>query len=180
MADTRIDERGAERCTRIKMGAVENVKGDPSKGFHQAQVYCNKPMLMSVAEKRKICPDCEKPPVEGKPTPRVTNASGVALTVKEMEECGLKPDGTRIDGKEIKTVAVVAAPQAVEAQVEVKKDPNTVTIDVTLDEIQSAEDIAAMLIQRVSASMDKLPVTNFGESKRLIRLQEKLEGLLKG
>lgn len=178
MAETRVDERGAERCTRIKEGAVENVQGDPSKGFHRAKVYCNKPMLMSVAEKRKICPDCEKPPVEGKPTPRVTNAAAVGLTVKEMEECGLNPDGTRIDGKEIqkKVAPVIEAPQAVEAKVEVKKDE--VVLSVPLSELAAQDDVAAYLIKKVIDGFGSLPTPTYAESKRVMKLEEKLTALL--
>lgn len=180
MSETRVDERGAERCMRVKTGAVENIKGDPSKGYHQAKVYCNKPMLMSVALKRKICPDCEKPPGEGFPEPRITNAGGVVLTVKEMEECGLKPDGTRIDGKEIKkaTAPIEAQPQAVEAKVEVKKDE--VTLIVPLSELAAAEDVPSYLIRKVIEGFGSLPTPTYAESKRVMKLEEKLEALLQG
>jgi hypothetical protein len=175
---TATDERGVERCMTIKEAAIENVKGDPSKGYHYAKAYCNQPMALSVSEKRKICPSCYKEPVVGFPTPRTTNANGVVLSPKEMEECGLNPDGTRIDGKPIAVSVphkLIEAPQAVEAKV-VKKDE--VSITVTLNELAEGEDIAALLIRRVIDGMDNLPVTNFGESKRLIKLQEKLQSLL--
>ena len=176
---TVTDERGVERCRVIKETAIPNVANDPSKGYHQAKAYCNQPMMLNIAERRKVCPSCYKEPVVGNPQPRVTNAAGVVLTVKELEECGLNPDGTRIDGKEIavtKTTEAPVGPQTLEAKVEIKKDE--VTITVTLADIESGADIAALLIKRVSEGMDKLPVSNFGESKRLIRLQEKLEALL--
>lgn len=176
-AHTITDERGTERCQNVIEAAIENVKGHPEKGYHRAKAYCNQPMALSVAQKRKICPSCFKEPVVGCPEPRVTNASGVVLTPKEMEECGLNPDGTRIDGKALPVAKqTIEAPQAVEAKVEVKKDE--VNITVTLADIESNADIAALLIRRVSEGMDKLPVQNFGESKRLIKLQEKLESLL--
>lgn len=176
---TVTDERGTERCQNIIEAAIEKVKGHPEKGFYTAKAYCNQPMALSVAQKRKICPRCYKEPVVGCPEPKVTNANGVVLTPKEMEECGLNPDGTRIDGKTITKVAqqeTIEAPTAVEAKVELKKDE--VNITVSLADIEGNADIAALLIRRVSEGMDKLPVQNFGESKRLIKLQEKLESLL--
>lgn len=176
---TVTDERGVERCMTIKEGAVENVKGDPSKGYHKAKVYCNQPMALSVSEKRKICPSCYKEPVVGFPTPRTTNATGVVLTPKEMEECGLNPDGTRLDGKEIavKTVSeTIEAPKAVEAKVEVKKD--SVVIEVPLADLEANPDVAAYLIRKVVAGFGALPITNYAESKRMMKLEEKLESML--
>lgn len=179
MSEIKRDQQGVDRCQRVVEAVMQNDPKNPQNGFTKVKAYCNKPITFSVSEGRKVCPDCDKQPPIGWVNPRTTNASATGLTVKEMEECGLNPDGTRIDGKLITRVApkqTIEAPQAVEAKVEVKKD--TITIDVTLDEIQAGEDIAALLIRRVSESMDKLPVTNFGESKRLIKLQEKLETLL--
>ncbi len=121
---TATDQQGVERCQNVIQAAIENVKGHPEKGYRQAKAYCNQPMTLSVSEKRKICPRCYKEPVVGFPEPRVTNASGVGLSAKEMEECGLNPDGTRIDGKEIVRVSAETPEisKAVEAKVESKKD----------------------------------------------------------
>ena len=175
------DDRGVERCQNIKEAAVHNVPGDDSKGFHQAKAYCNRPMTFSVSQKRKVCPDCYKEPVVGYPEPKITNANGVVLSVKEMAECGLNPDGTRLDGKEIpvrKADQPVEAPIAVEAKVEIKKD--SVVVSVPLNELEANGDVAAYLIQKVIDGFGDLPVTNFKESKRLIQLEEKLTALLRG
>ncbi len=179
MPDIKRDQQGVDRCQHIVEAVMQNDPKNPTAGFTKVKAYCNKPITFSIAEGRKVCPECDKQPPIGWVAPRKTNATDTMLTAKEMEECGLNPDGTRIDGKPVTRALpkqTIEAPQAVEAKVEVKKD--AVSIEVSLAEIESGEDIAALLIRRVSAGMDKLPVTNFGESKRLIKLQEKLEGLL--
>ena len=179
MPDIKRDQQGVDRCQHIIETVMQNDPKNPAAGFRKIKAYCNKPITFSIAEGRKVCPECDKQPPVGWVAPRKTNATDTMLTPKEMEECGLNPDGTRIDGKPITKVVpqqTIEAPQAVEAKVEVKKDE--VSITVTLSDIEGTADIAALLIRRVSEGMDKLPVQNFGESKRLIKLQEKLESLL--
>lgn len=169
------DQQGAERCRRVKRGVVQRDKNNPAAGFIATDVYCNKPMLMSIAEKRKLCPDCDKPPVVGNPQPRVTNAAGVTLTKKELEECGVQ-DGVDPSTVPQETKPIEAA-IAVEAKVsEVKKD--AVVLTVPLAELEGDIDVAAYLIRKVIEGFGTLPTPTYAESKRVMKLETKLEGLL--
>lgn len=172
------NERGADVCHRVIKAAVENVTGDPAKGFHYADVYCGKPVVLSISENRKMCPDCDKQPPIGNVHPRTINAKGVVLTPKELEECGVTVDESQT-ARAPKTVRKPKGPKsAVEAKVKnTRKD--AVEILVSLDLLEQSADIAAVLVQGAIKAMDQLPVTNFAESKRLIKLQEKLETLLR-
>lgn len=174
------DQQGVDRCHRVVKTVMPNDPKNPAMGFKPIEAYCNKPVTFSVSERRKVCPDCDKQPPVGWVAPRKTNASDTPLTPKEMEECGLNPDGTRIDKKPVTRSLpnpTVEAPKAVEAKVS-QVNADGINVYVSLAEIEGGNDIAALLIRRVSQAMDTLPVTNFGESKRLIKLQEKLESLL--
>lgn len=172
------DAQGANRCRRVKKGVVLRDKKNPNSGYVPADVYCNKPMLLSVADNRNICPDCEKEPPIGWVKPKITSAADIKLTKRELEECGFK------DGIDPSSLPPSEAPKEIEATVaveakvsEVKKDAVVLTIPLT--ELEGDADIAALLIQKVVASFGTLPVTNYAESKRLMKLEEKLEALLR-
>ena len=178
------DKQGVERCQRVIDTVAANDPKDPTKGFKPVKAYCNKPMTLSVSENRKICPDCEKQPVVGLPpgfTPRILNAASTPLTPKEMEECGLNPDGTRIDGKPIHEAKAptqtVEAEQPVEAKVEVKKDE--VVLSIPLKDLEGQGDVAAYLIRKVIEGFGTLPTPTYAESKKIMKLEEKLESLLR-
>lgn len=173
------DERGIDRCNRKVFKAVQKVAGDDSKGYKNVESYCRQPIVQRISDGVRGCPSCDKEPAVGNVHPRTTNANNIALTPKEMEDCGLNPDGTRIDGKiiEQKSVEVATIPVEGIKVSEVKKDE--INLSISLVDLESDRDIAAFLIKQASEALDSLPVTNFKESKRLIRLQEKLESLLK-
>lgn len=169
-ANIQRDEKGAERCRKIKKGVVQS-----GTGFVRTDVYCNKPVLFSIAQGRKICPDCEKEPPVGNPQPRTTNAAGISLTKKELEECGVT-DGEDPSLK-APTPKPVVATVAVEAKVaEVKKDE--VVLTIPLKELDGDIDVAAYLIRKVIEGFGALPTPTYAESKRVMKLEEKLEGLL--
>jgi hypothetical protein len=174
-SDIRRDERGVDRCNRKIFTAVPN----GLKGYKNVEAICNQPIVQRVSDGIKACSRCDIEPAVGNVHPRTTNANNVALTPKEMEECGLNPDGTRIDGKiiEQKSVEVVEIPVEGTKMAEVRKDE--ICLAIPLEVLEGHEDVAAYLINAASQALDDLPVTNFKESKRLIRLQEKLEALLK-
>lgn len=170
------DGNGVERCQNVIETAIENVKNQPEKGYHQAKAYCNQPMTLSVAQKRKICPRCHKEPVVGWPEPRVTNAAGVVLTPKELEQCGVK-DGQDPSLRAAKTKPMEAT-LAVEAKVsESKKDE--VVLKIPLSELEVSGDVAASLVRKVIEAFGSLPTSNYAESKRIMKLEEKLEALLR-
>lgn len=172
------NDRGADVCHKIIKAAVENVKGDPSKGYHYEDVFCNKPVVLDISENRKTCPSCEKRPPVGNVHPRTTNSAGIILTQKELQECGVTEDPSLKAVPKPKAKKTVVAKKAVEAKVKnAKKD--SVSIEVDLGTLESAEDIAAVLIRKASDAMDQLPTPTLAESKRLIRIQEKLDSLLK-
>jgi ribosomal protein L37AE/L43A len=176
-SDIRRDDRGVDRCNRQIFTAVQKVTGDDSKGYKNVEAICGMPIIQRISDGVKGCPRCDKEPAVGNVHPKTTNASQTSLTPQELKECGLNPDGTRIDGKitEQKSVAVAEIP--VEGNMEVKKDE--ILFIVPLSTLEANIDVAAYLIEKASKSLDDLPVTNFKESKRLIKLQEKLEALLK-
>ena len=180
MSDTVVrDQQGVDRCHRVVEAVIPNNPKNPAEGHRRVKAYCNKPMTMSVSEKRKVCPECDKQPPVGWVKPRVTNSSETNLTPKEMQECGLNPDGTRIDGKPIHVVAeniVEAVPQAVEAKVEVKKDE--VVLSIPLKDLESQGDVAAYLIRKVIDGFGTLPTPTYAESKKIMKLEEKLAALL--
>jgi hypothetical protein len=184
MSNIERDEQGVDRCHRVVKAVVPNNPKNPTEGYRRIDAYCNKPVTFSVAERRKVCPDCDKQPPVGNVQPRTINAAGVSLTAKELEECGVT------DGKDpslnppAEKEPAKAAPKprakklAVEAKVkkEVKRD--VVTLEVPLSVLEENGDVAAVLIQKTMDAFGTLPVTNFAESKRLIKLEEKLRGLL--
>lgn len=172
------DGQGVERCHRIVETVLANDPKDATKGYKKIRAYCNKPVTLSISEGGKTCPGCEKQPPIGWASPKVTNAGDTTLTPKEMEECGLNPDGTRIDGKSIVTVKeTIEAPKAVEAKVEVKKDE--VVLNIPLKDLEASGDVAAYLVQKVIEGFGTLPTSNYGEAKRVMKLEEKLEALLR-
>lgn len=169
--------REIEVCGRIIDAVVENVPGNPAKGHKTVRSYCSRPLVLSISENAKMCPQCDKQPPIGNVHPRTTNAAGISLTKKELEECGIKgTDPSLILTKALKKTR--EAKKAVEAKVsKVKKD--TVTIEVELSTLEGAADIAALFIMRASEALNSLPTPTLAESKRLIKLQEKLDSLLK-
>jgi ribosomal protein L37AE/L43A len=177
--EIRRDERGVDRCSRKVFTAVQKVTGDDSKGYKNVEAICNQPIVQRISDGVKGCPRCDKEPAVGNVHPKVTNASQTSLTPKEMEECGLNPDGTRIDGKilPVKSVETEVLPVEGIKVSEIKKDE--IVLSVPLIALEDNEDVAAFLIKKASEALDDLPVTNFKESKRLIKLQERLESLLK-
>jgi ribosomal protein L37AE/L43A len=177
--DIRRDERGVDRCNRKIFTAVQKVTGDDSKGYKNVEAICGMPIVQRISDGVKGCPRCDREPAVGNVHPKTTNASQTSLTPKEMEECGLNPDGTRIDGKvlPVKSVEAEALPVEGIKVEEIKKDE--IVLRIPLDVLGSDIDVAAYLIGLSSSALDELPVTNFKESKRLIKLQERLEALLK-
>jgi len=178
------DKQGVERCHRVVETVVANDPKDPTQGFTRTKAYCNKPVTNNIAEGGKTCPACEKQPPIGWASPRITNAAGVKLTPKELEECGVKDgqDPSLTATAPVKRVRVQRKPKeskpAVEAKVkkEIKKD--TVLLEVPLSILEENGDVAKTLIEKTIDAFGQLPVTNFAESKRLIKLEEKLRGLL--
>lgn len=172
----------AEYCRNVKQGSVPREANNPGAGYIVTDVYCNKPLFLSVAEGRKVCPDCDKEPPVGNVHPRVTNASGVKLTPKEMQDCGLNPDGTRIDGKELpKRNIEQAVATAVEAKVEIVKPvvkADEVVLTIPLKDLEGDVDVASFLIKKVIEGFGTLPTPTYAESKRVMKLETKLEGLL--
>jgi hypothetical protein len=176
------DSQGVDRCRRVVTAAVAVDQQNPAAGFKRAEAYCNKPATMSVEAGRKVCPSCDKQPPVGNINPRITNAAGITLTAKELQECGVK-DGQDPSLKPAPEKPVAKAPRKtreakkpVEGKMKQLKD--VVQVSVTLDELEQTADVARLMVQQVIAGMDKLPVTNFADSKRLIKLQERLAALL--
>lgn len=171
------DDRGIDRCSRQIMKAVANVPNDPSKGYKNIPAYCGQPITQRISDGVKACPNCDREPPVGNVHPKTTNSAGIALTEAELKECGVTEDTSL---KQVETKKVAKKPKekkAVEAKVyRAKKD--IVEFAVTLDQLEQTEDLTRLLIKAASDSLDKLPVTNFAESKRLMKLQERLEALL--
>lgn len=172
--------REIEICKKIINATVENVPGDSTKGYKTVPSYCNRPVVLSIADGIKMCPRCDKQPPVGNVHPRVTNSAGVKLTPKELQECGVTEDTSLLaPAKQPKIKKPREAKKAVEAKVkkEIRKD--VVLLEVPLSVLEENEDVAATLIRRTVEAFGDLPTTNFAESKRLIKLEEKLLALLK-
>lgn len=173
--------RGAEVCRRVRKIAVQNVPGDDSKGYHYIDAYCGKPVVHSISEGGKTCSECEKPPVIGWPRPKVTNAAGVVLTNRELQECGVK-DGQDPSLKEAPpkpTARKLREPKkAVEAKVKKEPKKDVVSLEVPLSVLEENGDVARILLLKTIEAFGTLPVTNFAESKRLIKLEEKIRAML--
>lgn len=178
-SEIRRDDRGVDRCNRTVMKAVHNVPNDDSKGFHNVASTCNMPIVQRISDGVKGCPHCDKEPAVGNVHPRVTNASQVPLTDKELAECGVTKDPSLEKAAPKKKLeSKPKEKKAVEAKMS-KAPKDSITILISLDLLEQSEDVARTLITGASQALDKLPVTNFAESKRLIRLQEKLDALAK-
>jgi hypothetical protein len=153
------------------MKAIAKVPNDPSKGYYNAESICWQPITTRMSDGVKGCPNCDKEPPVGNVHPRTTNSAGVALTAKELRECGVTEDGSLIPS------ATITAALPVEGNImELKKD--TVNLEIQLEEIETSSDVVRLLVQRVVDNMDSLPTPTLKESKRLIKLQEKLQKLL--
>lgn len=171
--------REIEVCKKVINATVENVPGDPSKGYKSVPSYCNRPVVLNVSENMKMCPRCDKQAPIGNVHPRITNAAGVRLTPKELEECGVTEDTSLLAPvAKPKVKKPKEAKKAVEAKVkkEIRKD--VVILEVPLSVLEENGDVAATLIRRTVEAFGSLPTTNFAESKRLIKLEEKLLALL--
>lgn len=166
-SDIKRDERGVDRCNRKVFKAVNN---------KNIESYCGQPIVQRISDGVKGCPNCDKEPSVGNIHPVTINAASIELTPKELNECGLKEDYTKIKPEISINTQAMEAPVEKESLQFVKKD--AVGIQVSLDSLEQCEDIPTLLIQAAIESMDNLPVTNFKESKRLIKLQEKMEALL--
>lgn len=175
--DIRQDDRGVDRCNRTATTAVPNVMGDPGKGYHNVQAVCGMPIVRRISDGVVACPRCDKEPPVGNVHPRTINSAGITLSAQELKECGVTEDTSKIEQPVLQT-------QAMEAPVEKDKSrfasKDAVGIEVSLDVLEQCQDIPTLLIKAAIESMDNLPVTNFKESKRLIKLQEKMEALLQG
>jgi len=171
------NERGADVCHRIVEVAVENVTGDASKGFHYVKAYCNQPVILNISENQKMCPKCDKIPPVGNVHPRVTNAAGVKLTPKELAECGVTEDTSLIKVESIKVTKKSKEKKPVEGKVK-KVNKDEINLSFTLDSLEGDTDVASYLIKATINAMDNLPTPTLAESKRLIKLQERLQKLL--
>lgn len=168
-----ISKDGVTRCNRKVMLAVPNVPNDVSKGHHNVEAYCGMPIVTRLSDNVKACPRCDKEPAVGNVHPRLMNSNDISLTPAELKECGITENPvTKPAVVEAKTSPVEGTKMS-----EVRKD--VITFEVPLEVLEGDIDVAALLIKQASESLDLLPVTTFKESKRLIRLQEKLESLLK-
>jgi ribosomal protein L37AE/L43A len=179
--EIRRDDRGVDRCNRQIFTAVQKVAGDDSKGYKNVEAICGMPIIQRISDGVKGCPRCDKEPAVGNVHPRTTNASQTSLTPQELKECGLNPDGTRIDGKIIEQKSVEVAEIPVEGKVmeEGKAvSKNIIEIWTNVETLEQSNDIPAMLIKATVDAMDKLPVANYGESRRLDKVRQKLEALL--
>lgn len=172
------DERGVDRCNREIMRAVPNVMGDDSKGYHNVKARCNQPIVSRISDGVKACPNCDREPPVGNVHPRVTNSAGIPLTQKELQECGVTEDSSLKEPKEKVVAKKPKEKKAVEAIKMNRAKKDVVDFTVALEQLESAEDISRLLIKAASEGLDRLPVTNFAESKRLLKIQEKLERLL--
>jgi hypothetical protein len=167
-----VDPQGVGRCRKIITTAMENVPGDPSKGCHNVKAYCNRPVTFCISENRMLCPQCDPVAKVGQVAPgRVTNANGIVLTADELKETSIVEAPLLIPEK------IRKPRKAMEARVK-KARADAVELEVLLDELESGCDITAMLVKRVIDGLDNLPVTNFKESKRLLKVQEMLQKLL--
>lgn len=173
--NSKVDERGVERCTRVVMTAVPNVPNDPSKGYYNIEAICNSPVTQRISDRVKGCPRCDKEPPIGNVHPRTTNSAAISLSAKELEECGasgVAQVGTLVPVRYKK-------PQTMEVNVgKAKKD--VIEFSVPVVKLEEAIDIPTVLIQAAITAMDNLSVSNYGESRRLDRIRQSLEKLLEG
>jgi hypothetical protein len=169
--DIKRDDRGVDRCNRRVTTAVPNVLGDDSRGYHNIESFCGMPIVQRISDGVKGCPRCDKEPPVGNVHPRTTNSAAVKLTSAELKECGLDEDNS---SKE--TVTATLPVEGNTVSVEIKKD--VVSLDIKLEEIEASNDVVRLLVQRVVDNMDSLPTPTLKESKRLIKLQERLVKLL--
>ena len=171
MSDIKTDQSGVSRCNRRIMKAIAKVPNDPSKGYYNAESICWQPITTRMSDGVKGCPNCDKEPPVGNVHPKTTNSAGITLTAKELKECGVSED------ESLKQTEVITAVLPLEGnKVELKKD--VVNLEIQLEEIEASSDIVRLLVQRVVDNMDSLPTPTLKESKRLIKLQEKLQKLL--
>ena len=177
-SEIRRDDRGVDRCIRTVMQAVHNVPNDDSKGFHNVAATCNMPIVQRISDGVKGCPRCDKEPAVGNVHPRVTNAAAVNLTQKELEECGVSEDLSKLNtpAKVINAMAEFAVEAKMSEIKDIEKD--VVKIAVTIQLLEQADDIPRVFIMGAIQAMDTLPVTNYGESRRLDKVRQKLEALL--
>jgi hypothetical protein len=172
--ETRIDERGTRCCIRIIKKVIPSSDG---KGSTYIDAPCNQPVTMNISTKQLVCPNCDKEPPIGWVNPRVTNTANTIEDATRLRN-GL-PTITKVQRtaepiKPARKIRDVKKP--VEAKMK-KANKDELVFTVPLGLLEGDSDIAAALIAQASAAIDQLPVANFAESKRLMRIQEKLNAL---
>jgi hypothetical protein len=176
-SDIRRDERGIDRCNRKIFTAVQRVVGDDSKGYKNVEAICNQPIVQRISDGVKGCSRCDIEPPVGNVHPKTINSAMTNLTPKELEECGLKEDYTKLEQSIINTQAM-EAPVENSVKVVAERPKNLLEILTNIEALEQCEDIPTMLITLAVDAMDKIPVSNYGESRRLDKVRQKMEALL--
>lgn len=184
--EMRRDDRGVDRCARTVTHAVPNVQGDDSKGYHNVSGPCGMPIVQRISDGVRGCPRCDKEPSVGNIHPKVTNSAGVTLTPAELKECGLTVDTAAVQRDSAPVPRKRGRPKKMSEAVEesalrlerAPESKNTLHLKLGLEFLERQDDLPAALLQLILSEMDTLPVANFKESKRLMKLQEKIESLL--
>lgn len=161
---------GIERCI--------NVVDPNTPNAH----HCMSMIVNNLSTNERMCTRCTRQQNAGDPRPRIINSSMIRLTAKDLEECGLEKDpyadmqtGRAQIDKPAKKLAKTAEPKPRRPKVAV---PNSVKIEVTMEELKKDPDILKILLNKTLESIFELPVKNFREAEEIRVVKERVEGFL--
>jgi len=170
--------QGVEKCIRV----VD--KGSTS------QRHCLS-MIVSEANRGKVCTRCDASRPQGFPDPKVINSSMIRLNDKELKECGLTVDPSYVApskhtslNPEVPKLLKKAEATRVKRQYTRREPkvavPNAVKIEVAMSDLKDSDDVIKLLLQKAIDSIYELPVTKFSEAEAIREVSEKIKALLKG
>jgi hypothetical protein len=173
--------------TSALFGGVERCISVIDKGSAN-QRHCMA-MMVTDSARGKVCTRCNKQPNPGVCNPKVINSSMIRLNDKELKECGLDKDPTYIPPEKRGTEPKITLEPKKDYVVRVKRQytrrikvavPNTVKIELSMNELDTSEDLVKLLLEKTIAAIYELPITKFSEAEAIRSTSEKIKGLLKG
>jgi hypothetical protein len=163
--------QGVEKCIRV----VD--KGSTS------QRHCLS-MIVSEANRGKVCTRCDVSRPQGFPEPKIINSSMIKLNDKELKECGLDSDPTYVaPAKRTQAVPAVEAPKPRVKRQYTRREPkvaapNAVKIEISLKDLDTASDITRVLLTKALEAIYELPITKFSEAEAIRGTSERIKLIL--
>jgi len=145
--------------------------------------HCMSPVVNNLTTNEALCTRCTKQQNPGVAQPRVINSSMIRLPATDLQELGLtedplfgkfKPEGEAPKKSRQNPAKVAGSPRRAKHM----PVPNSVKIEVTMSDLKSSPNPAAILLQKTLDAIFELPVKNFREAEEIRVVKERVETLL--